>query len=67
MSFLKEKKYIWLPSLIAIYAFIMAWWNRSELDTPSGAKRFWIIVVVETVILILAAIFLKKRARINRK
>lgn len=59
--FFIEKKYIWVPSLIAIYAAIIACCNLDALDTESGRRDFWITVAVEIIILILTSIFLKKR------
>lgn len=56
-----QKKYIWVPTVLAIYAAVMALCNLDALDTPEGTRNFIFTLIVEAVILVLVSLFLKKR------
>lgn len=56
-----QKKYIWVPIVLAIYAAVMALCNLDALDTAEGTRSFVFTLIVEGVILLLVSLFLKKR------
>lgn len=62
-----KKKYVWLPTLIGIYAACMAWFNRDAVTVHHEYTQYFVTLGVEAVILILLVIFLKKRDRLRQK
>lgn len=61
MSRKKIKSYIWVPAFLSVYALAMALFNLDNLNTSDGRKTFWFTVGVEILLIVLVAVFLKKR------
>ena len=64
---MRDKLYIILPSVLAIYAIVMAWIGRSQLFDPSTRITYRVSVAVEVLVLVLLYFFLKKRGRLRRE
>lgn len=62
-----RKKYVWLPLVLAIYAAFMAWFNRETVTVHHEYTQYFSTLAVEAVVLVLLAIFLKKRDTLRRQ
>ena len=58
---MKLKKYQLLTIIIALYAMFMTFYFGLDLLKEGQAARFWITLIVETIVIILAYFALKKR------
>ena len=58
---MKIKKYQLLTFLIAAYALFMTLYFGLDLLKEGHALRFWVTLIAETVVIILAYFALKKR------
>lgn len=61
------KKYQLITGLIAVYAIGMAVYFGGDLLREGKALRFWVTLVVECIVIILAYFALKKRDEMRRK
>ncbi|MBO4966377.1 MAG: hypothetical protein J6C81_09020 [Muribaculaceae bacterium] len=57
----KLKSYVWVPAFLTVYALAMALFNLDNLKTADGRQTFWFTVGVEVLLIVLVAVFLKKR------
>lgn len=62
---MRKYKYIWLPSLLAIYFIFMTIYFGLDLLRSGETLRFWATVGSETAILVALVFFLKKRERLR--
>ena len=58
---MKIKKYQFLTVLIAVYALFMTFYFGLDLLKEGQVLRFWITLIVEVVVIILAYFALRKR------
>ncbi len=62
---MRKYKYIWLPTLLAIYFLFMTFYFGMDLLHKGEAMRFWITVGAEVAVLTALAFFLKKREKLR--
>lgn len=62
---MRKYKYIWLPTLLAIYFLGMTFYFGFDLLRQGEATRFWLTVGAEAVVLVLLIFFLKKREKLR--
>lgn len=62
-----KKKYVWLPLVLAIYAACMAWFNRETVTVHHEYTQYFVTLALEAVVLVLLAVFLKKRDTLRQK
>ncbi len=62
---MRKYKYIWLPTLLAIYFLFMTLYFGIDLLRSGETTRFWITVGAEFVVLVALVFFLKKRERLR--
>ena len=62
---MRKYKYIWLPTLLAIYFVFMTVYFGLDLLRAGEDLRFWGTIIAEMVVLIALVIFLKKRERLR--
>ncbi|MDE7420081.1 MAG: hypothetical protein K2N35_07715 [Muribaculaceae bacterium] len=62
---MRKYKYIWLPTLLAIYFVFMTVYFGLDLLRAGENLRFWGTIIAEMVVLIALVIFLKKRERLR--
>lgn len=58
---MKMKKYQIITGLLAVYAICMTYFFGLELLKEGQALRFWLTLISETVVIILAYFALRKR------
>ncbi len=62
---MRKYKYIWLPTLLAIYFVFMTVYFGLDLLRSGETFRFWATIGAELVVLIALVFFLKKRERLR--
>lgn len=62
---MRKYKYIWLPSLLAVYFLFMTFYFGIDLLRSGEHVRFWCTIGVELLVLIALVFFLKKRDRLR--
>lgn len=62
---MRKYKYIWLPTLLAIYFVFMTVYFGLDLLRSGETLRFWGTITAEMIVLIALVIFLKKRERLR--
>ncbi len=62
----KLPKYIWLPSLLAIYFIVMMIVYVPELYRKGEISRILIVSSVEILVIGLTYVFYKKREKLNK-
>ena len=62
---MRKYKYIWLPTLLAIYFVFMTVYFGIDLLRAGENLRFCGTIIAEMVVLIALVIFLKKRERLR--
>ena len=62
---MRKYKYIWLPTLLAIYFVFMTVYFGLDLLRSGENLRFWGTIAAEMIVLIALVIFLKKRERLR--
>ncbi len=62
---MRKYKYIWLPTLLAIYFVFMTVYFGLDLLRSGETLRFWGTIAAETAVLIALVVFLKKRERLR--
>lgn len=62
---MRKYKYIWLPTLLAIYFLFMTFYFGMDLLRSGESSRFWITVGAELVVLVALVFFLKKREKLR--
>lgn len=64
---MRKYKYIWLPSLLAIYFIFMTVYFGLDLLKAGETIRFWCTIGAETAVLVALVFFLKKRERLRKE
>ncbi len=64
---MRKYRYVWLPSLIAVYFLFMTFYFGIDLLRAGAATQFWCTVGAEFVVLVALAFFLKKREKLRRE
>ena len=64
---MRKYKYIWLPTLIAVYFIFMTLYFGLDLLRSGETTRFWITVGSETAVLAALVFFLKRRERLREE
>lgn len=64
---MRKYKYIWLPTLLAIYFAFMTVYFGLDLLRSGEYLRFWGTIVAEMVVLIALVFFLKKREKLRNE
>lgn len=64
---MRKYKYIWLPTLLAIYFFGMTFYFGIDLIRQGEAMRFWLTVGAEVAVLTALIFFLKKREKLRKE
>ncbi|MBD5211629.1 MAG: hypothetical protein HDS74_00795 [Bacteroidales bacterium] len=64
-----SKKYVWIPSALAVYSLILAVINFSDeyLKWTEASRRYWITLAIQMVIIAAVAFFLKKKDRLKNE
>lgn len=62
---MRKYKYIWLPTLLAVYFVFMTVYFGLDLLRSGETFRFWGTIAAEVIVLIALVIFLKKRERLR--
>ena len=62
---MRKYKYIWLPSLIAIYFLFMTFYFGMDLLHSGEHFRFWTTIGAELIVLAALVFFLKKREKLR--
>lgn len=62
---MRKYKYIWLPTLLAIYFLGMTFYFGIDLLRQGEALRFWLTVGAELAVLTALVFFLKKREKLR--
>lgn len=62
---MRKYKYIWLPTLLAIYFIGMTFYFGLDLLRQGEATRFWLTVAAEVAVLTALVFFLKKREKLR--
>ncbi|MDE5850345.1 MAG: hypothetical protein K2H38_09405 [Muribaculaceae bacterium] len=62
---MRKYKYIWLPTLLAVYFLFMTFYFGTDLLRQGEATRFWLTVGAELAVLTALAFFLKRRERLR--
>lgn len=61
------KKYQVVTGVIAVYAICMAVYFGGDLLREGKAVRFWVTMIAEAIMIVLAYFALKKRDEMKRK
>ena len=64
---MRKYKYIWLPTLIAVYFIFMTLYFGLDLLRSGETTRFWSTVGSETAVLAALVFFLKRRERLREE
>ena len=64
---MRKYKYIWLPTILAIYFLGMTFYFGLDLLRQGEAMRFWLTVGAEVVVLVLLTVFLKRREKLRNE
>lgn len=62
---MRKYKYIWLPTLLAVYFLGMTFYFGLDLLKQGETSRFWLTVGAEATVLVALVFFLKKRERLR--
>ncbi|MDE6291244.1 MAG: hypothetical protein K2M16_06910 [Muribaculaceae bacterium] len=62
---MRKYKYIWLPTLLAVYFLFMTFYFGMDLLRQGESMRFWLTVGSEIIVLIALAFFLKRREKLR--
>ena len=62
---MRKYKYIWLPTLLAIYFLGMTFYFGLDLLRQGEHMRFWLTVSAEVAVLAALIFFLKKREKLR--
>ena len=62
---MRKYKYIWLPTLLAVYFLFMTFYFGMDLLNSGETTRFWATVGAEIAVLAALAFFLKRRERLR--
>ena len=62
---MRKYKYIWLPTLLAVYFLFMTFYFGMDLLRQGESTRFWLTVGSEIIVLIALAFFLKRREKLR--
>lgn len=62
-----RKKHLWLPAVLLIYTFVMAWMNRELITVHHKYGFFFATLGAELAVITLLYFFLKKRERLRRE
>lgn len=64
-----SKKYVWIPSALAVYSLIIAVINFSDeyLKWTEASRRYWITLAIQMVIIAAVAFFLRKKDRLKNE
>ncbi|MDE6553685.1 MAG: hypothetical protein K2K98_12130 [Muribaculaceae bacterium] len=62
---MRKYKYIWLPTLLAVYFLFMTFYFGTDLLRQGETTRFWLTVGAELAVLTALAFFLKRRERLR--
>ncbi|MBD5201196.1 MAG: hypothetical protein HDS85_04015 [Bacteroidales bacterium] len=64
-----SKKYVWIPSALAVYSLILAVINFSDeyLKWTEASRRYWITLAIQIVIIAAVAFFLRKKDRLKNE
>lgn len=64
---IKKDRHVWLPLLLLIYAGFMAWQGRDILLVQHDYLRYFGTIVAEVIIILLLAVFLKRRMKLKQQ
>lgn len=62
---MRKYKFIWLPSLLALYFLGMTFYFGFDLLRQGESTRFWLTVGAEIIVLVALTFFLRKRERLR--
>lgn len=62
---MRKYKFIWLPTLLAVYFLFMTFYFGMDLLRSGETTRFWATVGAELLVLAALAFFLKKREKLR--
>lgn len=62
---MRKYKFIWLPTLLAVYFLFMTFYFGMDLLRSGETIRFWATVAAELLVLAALAFFLKKREKLR--
>lgn len=62
---MRKYKYIWLPTLLAVYFLFMTFYFGIDLLRKGEDMRFWLTVGSEMAVLVALVFFLKKREKLR--